>query len=729
MREGEKRSRSAFFAVGTCFAIVVMAACRKQPERSAQAVGERSSTNRAAVDAERIVNADKEPGNWMSYGRTYSEGRFSPLKQVNDQNVGGLGLAWYFDLDTQRGQEATPLVIDGVMYFTSAWSKVFALNAATGERIWSFDPKVDPAWAVNACCDAVNRGVAAWNGKVFVGTLDGRLIALNAASGNVIWQTQTTDPSQRYTITGAPRVIKGRVIIGNGGAEMGVRGYVSAYDAETGKIVWRFYTVPGDPSKPFENGILEKAAKTWSGEWWKNGGGGTVWDSMAYDPCLDLLYIGTGNGDPWPRKLRNPQHEDNLFTSSIVALRPDTGEYVWHYQETPGDEWDYDSDEQIILADIKINGQISHVLMHAPKNGFFYVLDRANGKLLSAKAYTRVTWATSVDMQTGRPVESADAQYEGSQKPVLVSPGPGGAHSWQPMSYSPETGLVYFPVLEAAFPYKTTAERFNHNSIAWNNGIDLVAAGLPQDPKIKKMVLGSIKGHLVAWDPVNQKEIWRAERPGPWNGGALSTAGNLVFEGTGSGQFEALRATTGEKLWSAPTESGVTAGPVDYTVHGEEYIAVLVGWGGVLPLAAGEIGLQSPRLQNVPRMLAFKLGGKVSSPPAAELNARVLAPPHRNLNATAVKKGEALYQRYCAACHGDVAVSGGVLPDLRYSHALADDQWFRIVLDGLLRPNGMISFSRELTREDVEAIRSYVIFRANQSLTENTAKQNPVYSK
>ena len=452
-QDGKSNFLSAFFALTVCAAII---GCGMAFAKSPQKSGGQAS----AVDGGRIVSADQEPGNWMSHGRTYSEERFSPLKQINDQNVARLGLAWHFDLDTHRGQEATPLVIDGVMYFTSAWSKVFALNAATGEKLWSFDPKVAPEWAVNACCDVVNRGVGAWNGKVFVGTLDGRLIALDAASGHLVWQEQTTDPSKRYTITGAPRVVKGKVIIGNGGAEMGVRGYVSAYDAETGKMVWRFYTVPGEPSKPIESPILEKAAKTWSGQWWKNGGGGTVWDSMAYDSKLDLLYIGTGNGDPWPRKIRNPGQEDNLFASSIIALKPDTGEYVWHYQENPGDEWDYDSDEQMILADLKIDGHLSQVLLHAPKNGFFYVLDRATGKLLSAKPYTHVTWATGIDMQTGRPVESLGAQYEKSPKPALVSPGPAGAHSWQAMSYNPETGLVYFPVLDSEFPFKTD-EKFS----------------------------------------------------------------------------------------------------------------------------------------------------------------------------------------------------------------------------------------------------------------------------
>ena len=680
----------------------------------------RTGANRAgigAVDGTRIIDADKEPENWLTYGRTYSEQRFSPLKQINDQNVSQLGLAWYFDLDTQRGQEATPLVVDGVMYFSTAWSKVVALDAATGARRWSYDPKVPPEWGINACCDVVNRGVAVWKGKVFVGSLDGRLIALDATNGQPVWEALTIDPKSRYTITGAPRVVKGKVLIGNGGAEFGVRGYISAYDADTGKLVWRFYTVPGDPAKPFESSALEKAAKTWSGEWWKNGGGGTVWDSMAYDPQLDLLYFGTGNADPWARKFRNSQPDDNLFTSCLVALRPDTGEYVWHYQEDPGDEWDYDSAQQIILADLRIDGQLQKVLLHAPKNGFFYVLDRATGRLLSAKPFTRVTWATDIDLQTGRPHESPESAYEKSDKPAVVSPGPSGAHNWQPASYSPQTGLVYFPVLDSGFAYKS-AEHFSHSPLAWNNGIDFAAAGMPQAPEAKKAILGSIKGHLAAWDPVNQKEVWRAERSGPWNGGALSTAGNLVFEGTGYGQFEALRAATGEKIWSASTESGVTAGPMSYSVKGEQYIAVLVGWGGVLPLAGGEVGLQHPRMANVPRMLAFKLGGKATLPAAPEVKPVVLAPPRSAASAATVKHGEALYQAYCGRCHGDVGVSGGVLPDLRYSGALGNDQWFQIVLDGILQREGMVSFSKELSKKDAAAVREYVIFRANQSLAE-----------
>lgn len=678
--------------------------------------GSRSAVSAAAgVDAASIVDADKEPGNWLTHGRTYSEQRFSPLTQINDQNVSWLGLAWYFDLDTKRGQEATPLVVDGVMYFTTAWSRVVALDAATGVRRWVYDPKVPPAWGINACCDVVNRGVAIWKGNVFVGTLDGRLIALDAKTGQRVWETLTIDPNSRYTITGAPRVVKGKVLIGNGGAEFGVRGYLSAYDADTGKLVWRFYTVPGDPEKPFESPILQKAAKTWSGEWWKNGGGGTVWDGMAYDPQLDLLFIGTGNADPWARKVRNPQPEDNLLTSCVIALRPDTGEYVWHYQENPSDEWDYDSAQQIILANVRIDGQVRQVLLHAPKNGLFYILDRATGKLLSAKPYTRVTWASGIDLQSGRPIETTEAQYEKSDKALVVSPGPAGAHNWQPASFSPQTGLVYFPVLESAFPYRS-AENFKRSPLGWNNGIDPVAAELPQVAEVKKAILGSIKGHLTAWDPVRQQEVWRAERPGPWNGGALSTAGNLVFEGTGYGQFEAFRATNGEKLWSASTESGITAGPISYSVNGEQYVAVLVGWGGVLPLAAGEVGLQRPQMANVPRMLAFKLGGKTTLPRAPLVQPPVLAPPQSKASVATIETGEQLYQHYCSGCHGDVAVSGGVLPDLRYSGALVGDQWFQIVLGGMLQSYGMVSFSPELSRKDAAAIREYVIFRANESL-------------
>lgn len=675
----------------------------------------------ATVDSSRLTHADQEPGNWLTYGRTYSEQRFSPLKLINDQNVGQLGLAWYVDLDTRRGEEATPLVVDGVMYYTTAWSKVYAVKAATGERLWSYDPKVPREWGVNACCDVVNRGVAVWQGKVYVGTLDGRLVALDAASGAPVWETLTIDPKFPYTITGAPRVVKGKVLIGNGGAEYGVRGYISAYDAATGKMAWRFYTVPGDPLQAPENAAMEKAAKTWTGARGKLPAGGTVWDSMAYDPDLDIVYFGVGNGTPWPRRKRSAQGGDNLFICSVVAVKAETGEYVWHYQETPGDTWDYDSAQAIVLADLTINGSPRKVLLHAPKNGFFYVLDRATGELLSAKPYTAVSWATGIDLKTGRPIENPQARYE-EAKSGPMTPGPLGGHSWHSMSFSPVTNLAYIPVQDSGFLYKSD-EHFQQRPVGYNVGLDFVAAGMPQQPEVKKAILSTIKGHLAAWDPVQQKEVWRVERPTPANGGILSTAGNLVFEGTAQGSLEAYRADNGQKLWSAEAQSGIVAAPMTYTVNGEEYVTVLAGWGGVFSLATGEVAHATARPQNVYRLLAFKLNGKVSLPPLPEYTAPKLTPPKPTASAPAVKKGESLYQSICSPCHGDVAVSGGVLPDLRFSGMLDSDQWFDIVLKGILKSRGMVSFEKDLSHDDAAAIRAYVIFRANQSQAEKKPSQ------
>ena len=343
----------------------------------------------------------------MTYGRTYSEQRFSPLDQITADNVNLLGLAWYADFDIDRGQEATPLIIDGVMYVSTAWSMVRAFDAKTGRPLWLYDPEVPRELGVRGCCDVVNRGVAAWKGKIFVGTFDGRLVALDASTGQPVWSVMTVDPAKPYTVTMAPRVIKGRVVIGASGGEYGVRGYISAYDAETGALAWRFYTVPGDPSKPFENEAMAMAAKTWHGEWWKYGGGGTVWVATSYDPDLNLIYFGAGNGSVWNQKYRSDSQGDNLFLSSIIALNADTGAYVWHYQTTPGEEWDYDSVQDLVLADLSIDGTERQVLMQANKNGFFYVLDRKTGELISANNFTQVTWASGIDLKTGRPIEKS----------------------------------------------------------------------------------------------------------------------------------------------------------------------------------------------------------------------------------------------------------------------------------------------------------------------------------
>ncbi len=428
--------------------------------------------------------------NWSKHGFTDHEQRFSPLNQIDDENVDRLGLVWSFETRTYRGLEATPIVVDGVLYTTASWSVVFAIDARTGKEIWKWDPQVPRSYAYRACCDVINRGVALYQGKVYAATLDGRLVALNAETGEVIWEVVTVDQSQPYTITGAPRVIKGKVIIGNSGAEFGVRGYVSAYHGETGEQVWRFYTVPGDPSKPFESPALEKAAKTWSGEWWKSGGGGTVWDSIAYDPDLDLLYVGTGNGSPWNRHLRSPGGGDNLFLASILALRPDTGDLVWHYQTTPGDTWDYTATQHMILADLEIQGESRKVLMQAPKNGFFYVLDRANGQLISANNYVPVSWALKIDEQSGRPVEAPGSDYRSGR--VTVKPGPLGGHNWHPMSYNPETGLVYIPAQELASSFAQDLS-FEHLPGTRYLGVDL---GGPESPAEVH------SGYLLAWDPI-----------------------------------------------------------------------------------------------------------------------------------------------------------------------------------------------------------------------------------
>ncbi|MGB0188972.1 MAG: PQQ-dependent dehydrogenase, methanol/ethanol family, partial [Aequoribacter sp.] len=527
----------------------------------------------ANVTKARVIAADQEPGNWMAHGRTYSEQRYSPLNQINAENVKDLGMAWHYDLGDTRGIEATPIVVDGVMYVTGGWSKVFALDAKTGEEIWTYDPKMDKAWFVNMCCDAVNRGATAWEGKIYSGVGDGRLIAIDAATGELVWEVQTTPKDRPYSITGAPRVVDGKVIIGNGGSELGVRGYVTAYDANTGEQVWRFYTVPGNPNEPFENAIHEETVKTWSGEWWTVGGGGTAWDSIAHDPELNLVYIGVGNGAPWNRMYRSNGTGDNLFLSSIVALNADTGEYVWHYQTTPGESWDYTATQHMILADMEFDGRMRKVIMQAPKNGFFYVIDRETGEFISAEKYTMATWATHVDPESGRPVEAPEARYEETGVPNFQFPHPLGGHNWHPMSYSPDTGLVYIPAQEIPIVYGHDSD-YEYNSKGWNVGVRFELAASPDDPAVRAQLGAMVKGYITAWDPVTQTEKWRVQHPNMWNGGLLSTAGNLVFQGNAEGEFVAYTADSGERLWSSYAQTGVVAGPVTYTVDGEQYVAV-----------------------------------------------------------------------------------------------------------------------------------------------------------
>ena len=696
---------------------IALAACspRKQEAVATAPIGA------ANVDAARIINADSEPGSWMSHGRTYSEQRFSPLDSISKTNVGTLGLGWFADIDTDRGQEATPIVVDGVLYVSTAWSRVKAFDARTGQALWSFDPKVPGEWGVNACCDVVNRGVAVWKGKVFVGTLDGRLVALDSKTGSKLWDVMTIDQSKPYTITGAPRVIKGKVLIGNGGAEFGVRGYISAYDADTGKMDWRFYTVPGNPADGFESPALETAAKTWSGQWWRIGGGGTVWDSMSYDPGLDLLYIGVGNGSPWNHSLRSEGKGDNLFLSSIVALKPDTGEYVWHYQSTPGESWDHTATQQIIIADLVIDGQKRHVLMQAPKNGFFYVIDAATGKLISAKNFTQVAWATHVDLATGRPVENPAARYDETGKPFQSTHNPNGAHTWHSMAYSPQTGLVYLPIHGTPFIFGKPA-KYNPVKMATNVGSDFSGnAGL--DPK---WVHDNTYGRLIAWDPVNQKEVWRGERAGQANGGALATAGGLVFQGTGSGEFTALDAATGQQLWSAATQTGVVAAPMSYAIDGEQYVAIMVGTGSSWAMIGGDSNMKGFVLPNVSRLLVYKLGGKSQLPAAPAMLRPPMNPPPATAPAATVGRGASVYDTWCSSCHGAGAIGIGIVPDLRRTPLLASaEAWEQVVIGGERKQRGMASFASVMSPEDAQAVRAFVTLRANQDAPAARAAEQP----
>lgn len=654
-------------------------------------------------------------GEWLSYGRDYAEQRFSTLKQINDGNVAQLGLAWFADLDTARGQEATPLMHDGTLYISTAWSMVKAYDAKTGQLKWAYDPNVPREKLVDVCCDAVNRGVALYGDKVYVGTLDGRLVALDQKTGKVVWDKPTIPEGSHRAITGAPRIVKGKVLIGSAGAEYFTRGYLAAFDAQTGNELWKFYTVPGDPSKPQEGKHLEAAAKTWTGDFWKTGGGGTVWDSITYDPVTNLVYFGTANAEPWNPAHRNTDGAgDSLYTASIVAVNADTGEYAWHFQETPEDRWDFDSNQQITVAELTINGQQQRVIMHAPKNGFFYVLDAKTGKFISGKPFVDgINWASGLDPVTGKPNVNPEAKYEVTGKPFLGSPGAVGAHSWTPMSYSPLTGLVYIPTNNTPQLYAPDPD-WKPGTTGFQLGIDATLGNLPADKAVRDATAAALNGALVAFDPVAGKVKWKVPYPMPTNGGTLATAGNLVFQGTATGEFLAYTADTGRKLWSFGTQSGVLAAPMTYTIDGEQYVAVLAGWGGVWDVSGG--ALVSPKLTpNISRLLVFKLGAKGTLPAPPPSAKRVLDPPPVSGTPEQIALGTKLYSNSCSVCHGNAAVAGALNPDLRHSAALGNPKlWQEIVHDGLLRQNGMVAWKGQFTPEQIEAIRLWVVKRANE---------------
>jgi quinohemoprotein ethanol dehydrogenase len=629
------------------------------------------------IDRKRLLAADKHPGEWLTAGRDFGKGHFSPLTQINVQTVDRLGFAWDYDTHTNRGLEATPIVVDGVMYTSGSTGKAYALDAKTGKELWSFDPKSDLRVNREACCDEVNRGVAVWKGRVYVASFDGNLFALDAASGSVLWKADTiTNKKVGYTVTGAPEVAGNVVVIGNSGGEYDARGYVSAYDLVSGKMAWRFFTVPGDPSKPQENPELEAAVKTWDPKSrWDMGGGGTVWDSMVYDPELNLLYFGTGNGTFFDQSRRSPAGGDNLYIASILAINPDTGRLVWHYQEVPGDQWDFDTLQPIVLASLKIGGKTRKILMQASKDGFFYIIDRKTGEVLSAEKFVPVTWASHVDLKTGRPVEVADARnykYSSNGK-GYISPSPMGGHNWNPMSYDPDNGLVYIPSIE--------------------NGQTGIFTG---------------KAFLRAWDPIQSKVVWDVPMSDWWDRpGILATAGGLVFQGTGPGHFCAYDAATGKKLKDIDVGTTIIAAPMSYSVDGVQYVAVMAAWGG------GGWNFAHPESAayqrgNEGRIIVFKLdGGATPKPDLLPPIEPIPQPPALSASAETVKHGATLFAANCATCHANQPRTG--TPDLRRMSTESHDAFKQIVLGGALEKAGMPPWAGVLTPEDADAIHAFLI--------------------
>jgi quinohemoprotein ethanol dehydrogenase len=695
----------------------------------------------AEVDLERLRAVDGEPNQWLALGRGWQGDRFSPLTHITTDNVTRVGFAWESEARSRRGrvehgQEATPIVVDGVLYVSGPWGSVMAVDAETGAERWQYDPEVDGSYARRACCDVVNRGVAVWRGRVYVATLDGYLAALDAATGRERWRVNTLidRDTRSYTITGPPQVAKDVVVIGNSGAEFGVRGYITAYDLETGEQRWRFFTVPADPAKgPPEHPEMELALTTWDpNSDWESGLGGTVWGEMAYDPELNLLYVGTGNSSPYPIWYRSPAGGDNLFLVSILAINPDDGRLVWHYQQVPGEIWDYTATANMILADLVIAGRERQVIMQAPKNGFYYVLDRATGAFISAKPFVFVNWATGID-PAGRPILNPDAVYRG--RPALVFPTNAGGHNWHPMAYSRQTGLTYIPAREEGM-LVTDVPEYRWRPGWWNQGNNAVFSNLVDIiPGARAMVEGFRRTRpdlpspytaeiLIAWDPVEQQERWRVPLGTTWasGGGVLTTAGNLVVQGTSSGYLVFYHAETGEKLHQIEVGTGIIAAPVSYEIDGVQYIAVIAGFGGALNSTLMP-GNAAYRYRNYGRVLAFRLdGGPTPLPPPHQPAETPPPPPLDPGMAGLADSGGKWFGEVCSFCHGgrgEAALSA--YPDLHRMTGETHAAFDSIVLGGKYASAGMASFADLLTPEQVGAIHAYLIREQGRLYAEEQA--------
>jgi len=704
------KTRQTALVVAMLATTLHLAGCGQQPEAPGQTDSVTPAPTSAAPAAPQATTTATADVEWTSYGLDVGETRFSPLTQVNTGNVNDLGLAWSFDTGEMRGHEATPLIVNGIIYTTRPWSSVFALDARTGQQLWNFDPQVDKSMGWKACCDVVNRGVAYYDNKIFVGTIDGRLIALDATTGNVIWEKLTVDQGRPYTITGAPRIADGKVMIGNGGAELGTRGYLTAYDANTGEQAWRFWVVPGNPADGFENPDMEFAATTWNGNWWEVGGGGTPWDSIVYDPEARLVYVGTGNGSPWSHELRSNGIGDNLYLSSIVALNVDNGRVAWHYQVNPADNWDYTVVQPLMLADLEMNGVLRKVIMQAPKNGFFYVLDRLTGDLISADPFAEVTWASGIDLESGRPIETPQARYDNAIS--FVMPGPSGAHSWHPMSFNPNTGLIYLPTIQGtSFPF-SIEEGFVHKPGTWNLGVTMgTMAGLtPRPDNTYGPGTGPdtrSPGALIAWDPIAREPRWVVDYPFTINGGTLTTAGNLVFQGGEDGLFRAFTADAGDLIWSMDLGAPIMAPPVTYELDGTQYVSVLMGWGG----SAGLIGPgnASGEYKAEGRLWTFKLNGDKNVVPVKGQGLPPLTAIPYNNDPAVLAHGEDVYGKRCMVCHGAAAISGGSIADLRHASEATYNIIDNIVRQGAYTSLGMPNLGEWVNEADLDAVKNWLL--------------------
>jgi quinohemoprotein ethanol dehydrogenase len=648
--------------------------------------------------------------NWTAHNGTADEQAYSGLDRIDTANVHRLGLAWSLDLEGEATLEGTPLAIDGILYFTGSYAAVYAVDALTGKLLWRFDPQTwKHAPGKMMFNFAANRGAAYANGRIFSATLDGRLVALDARSGALLWSVQTVPEQGGKTITGAPRTFNGRVIIGNAGADFGERGCVTAYDAATGQQLWRFYITPGKPEENASDPAMQRAAATWSGEYWKTGTGGAVWDAITFDQELNRIYLGTGNAGPYDASKRSPGDGDNLYTSSIVALDADTGKYIWHYQVTPRDTWDYDATQQMTLADLVIGGERRKVLMQAPKNGFFYVLDRRTGQLISAEKVGKVTWAERIDLASGRPIEAKDARYDSGD--AIVWPGTMGAHSFQSMSFSPKAGLVYIP-------YMQLGTHFHKGTPLANVFVldDLSIAGYEADAE-------DDKGALIAWDPVQQKARWKVPLRTIWNGGTLATAGGLVFQGTGDGYVRAYDGSSGKELWRFNAGLGIIAPPMSYSVHGQQYVSVLVGYGGSAAVW-GRLMEEGWKFLQPRRLLTFSLDGKGALPtaPPADWSVKALDDPSLKFSESDIEQGHAVYNLACGTCHGlNLRAAGAPGPDLRESRlALTEDGLWAVVHDGALIARGMPQIAM-LGRPQAHQIYAYIRAGARQALADKDA--------